>query len=252
MKAIAIVIGLVLALMPMAFAQQPGGEGTTMDIEAALPIIGAAAGVGGIIAAILGTVLGACWSCVTPIWALIPSSIEATLGDIATALCVGPLSTIDAIIGDIATLMLSWAGTLCGFNLLSAIGTVCVSVQSIAGTILGVIVAVIAPIWASGLSILGTLAGACFSCVTPIWTAIPGILGTLWAGLNDIDLTSYLFQSVKICALALCDPLVWCIRWTQLIPCVSWIWACFSALPQLLLLWNNCCVRLFQHAAPVV
>jgi hypothetical protein len=55
MKAISIVIGLVLALMPMAFAQQPGGEGTAMGIEAALPMIGAAAGVGGIITSILGT-----------------------------------------------------------------------------------------------------------------------------------------------------------------------------------------------------
>jgi hypothetical protein len=234
MKAIAIVIGLVLALMPMAFAQQPAKEDTTMDIEAALPIIGAGAGVLGIVAGVVG---------------------------IGTGIVAG---VIDFVVAAVAGLI-----ALFGFNIPSVLGTglgglytLCVDIQSTIGTAIGGIV-----------SAIGTLAGACWALCTPLYAVaytmwvdfestigtLAGValsgLGTLWAGFNDMDLTSYMFQATKIIAFACFEPLlyIWnCFGLIHAIPCFSWILAVLHGFAQLGLLCGNLCLNLIQHIAPIV
>lgn len=115
------------------------------------------------------------------------------------------------------------------------------------------------------VDVLDTLCGGLWSLITPVWTLIvDGIgaviafvvdvfegIGLLWAGFNDINIESYAFQSAKICAFAIADPVLWC--WNlmgaiHVIPCCSWGLACVHGIAQLALLWLNLFINLCQHA----
>jgi len=88
------------------------------------------------------------------------------------------------------------------------------------------------------------------------WQEIIGTISALWAGFNDIDIASYCWQSAKIMGWAAFSTIF---RYTHLlrvigtyIPCWGYAVTCFRGFAQLCLLWNNCFVRLGQHAVPVI
>jgi len=79
--------------------------------------------------------------------------------------------------------------------------------------------------------------------------------GVICAGLNDIDLGSYLFQSLKICAFAICEPLLYfwnCFGLIHVLPFCSWGLACCHGVAQIILLWINFVINGIQHILPVV
>jgi len=87
------------------------------------------------------------------------------------------------------------------------------------------------------------------------WQEIIGTISALWAGFNDIDLTYYAWQSLKTFCV-MCVPFVHlgylAIRFLDLVAELIWPLSALRGCVQLCLLWNNCFVRLGQHAVPVV
>ena len=142
------------------------------------------------------------------------------------------------------------AGALAGIN------------AALIGMVPAGVLALITPLYAVVLSAIFTIVGGIWAVIMAIGAVIVSVIGTLvsvigtlGAGLNDIDLGSYLFQTLKISAFALGEPLlyIWnAIGAIHLFPGISWIMAFIHGIAQLGLLWGNLGVRLFQHILPIV
>lgn len=120
----------------------------------------------------------------------------------------------------------------------------------------GILTGLLAFIVAGIVDLLQTI----FSVAMAVWHELVGTAGDLWAGFNDIDLGSYLFQTAKI--LAYCVFMsTWCgtvfmgcyhailFVW-RYIPGVGAIHYTLRGCAQLALLWNNVIVQLCQHIVP--
>ncbi len=226
----------------------------------------------------IGDIILGIWSLITPIWAVCFSAIGNALNgmctlcyapilDIIEAVCVMPpialcvdafysaflaifavvADVVDTIIGGIwscCTPLYAVACSACG-NLLNVIGTLIMDVlDTCAALCIAGIIDAFDTIVAWITDIVDTLLAGCMTLV-----------GALWAGLNDVDLGSYLFQSAKICAFAIGEPAlyIWnCFGLLHVIPCVSWIMALCHGFFQLILLWINFVINGIQHIAPVV
>jgi len=83
-----------------------------------------------------------------------------------------------------------------------------------------------------------------------------GLCGWFRSVVCDTGLLSYVFQSIKICAIACLQP---CWNWAALalfciqsIPFCNWLVSYPRALVQLCLLWINFCVKMCERVIPVV
>ena len=114
------------------------------------------------------------------------------------------------------------------------------------------ILAIVAPVFNFFWAFIGPIF---FMVLSWIPAGLLAAITPLWAGLNDIDLGSYLWQSLKIIILMFI-PLVYPIylfvhymrHFGNLIPPFRVV----HGIEQLVLLWSNLGVKSIQHVVPVV
>jgi len=196
-------------------------------------------------------------------------------------LCAGIMTCTPAALVDAAQSCSYWCGDLC----LATVDLVWEGIDGLLASVQGAMVLCAALVADSADACIGTVWNAEQTCsywcgdlylllstylrdalvfvssgvgnyVWNSWQEIIGTISALWAGFNDIDIASYCWQSAKIMGWAAFSTIF---RYTHLlrvigtyIPCWGYAVTCFRGFAQLCLLWNNCFVRLGQHAVPVI